>query len=357
MIGFVLALPIPLSAWLLSVPAGLFVLAGLVPFGSAVLYGAAVQVGTTREVLIRRLRLDALRSAAAHAETSAGHQSEAKQLRRVASAERIHTEELTASLERVDAELALAELIHRSLISPGMDHDDVQVAVRHVPHAFVGGDYVRVERPRDGLFYLCIGDVAGHGVAAALVVSRMHAMVQRLIGEEAAPAEFVRRLGHAARSLLVHTSLFVTFAVFKIELGSDVLEFATAGHPPQLLRRADGTLEELHTPNLPLGLARAHELASPRTGKTMIGPDDTLMLFTDGLFEVRGDRAESGHWGEESVAALFAGIGANDVESVANGVLDAMRTYRGWRPSDDDVTVVVARIAPHPMRRTEPSGA
>lgn len=342
-IGFVLALPIPLFACLLSVPVGPFVLALIAPFGSAALFGAAVHVGTTRQVLISRMRLEALRSAAHHDATCATHRSEAERLRGVASVERGHSEELSASLGRVDAELALAELIHRSLISPGLEEETVHVAVRHVPHAFVGGDYVRVERSPRGVLYLCIGDVAGHGVAAALVVSRMHATVERLIAQEAAAADFIRQLGSTTQRILTHTSLFVTFAVLRVDLGAGQLEYATAGHPAQFLRRADGKLEELYTPNLPLGLARAHELASPCTGRTQIGPDDTVLLFTDGLFEVRGVPDGSALWGEASVAALFAAIGSQRVETVADGVLDAMHTYRGWRPSDDDVTVVVAR--------------
>ncbi len=336
-LGFVLSLPIPVLAISLSASPYVVLAALLAPFGWGVTVGAAWRVGTISDEIVRGMRLEALADARTRDQTYAD-------LRAEATTERTERHKVEQLLRVADAELALAEVIHQSLISPSLRRGAVDVAIRHVPHAFVGGDYVQAVLPRSDLLYLCVGDVAGHGVAAALVVSRIHGLVQRLIVQEAGPAAILEELDRAARLLLAHTMLFITFAIFRIDLPARNIEYATAGHPPQLLRRAAGGVDELSTQDGLLGM----QLTSPRSkrsvGHTTYEIGDTLLLFTDGLFEAReaGDRGEM--WGEGSLKALFAKVGSAAPDAVAGRILQEVKRFGGLRPSEDDVTLLVARL-------------
>jgi serine phosphatase RsbU (regulator of sigma subunit) len=336
-LGFLLAIPIPVMAITLSAPPVVALATFLAPLGWGVIVGAASQVGMNRENMIQRLRREALQDAKVREETY-------DKLRSEASWERLQREDLARVATVADAELALAKVVHDGLISKDIDSDDLVVTIRHTPYAYVGGDYIQTTRPRPDVLYLCIADVAGHGVAAALVVSRLHALVVRLTQEDAGPKAILAALDRAALELLAHTSLFVTGAVFRIDLASREIEYGTAGHPAQFLLRSEAAVEELSTPNAALGL----QLSVARTGQVtrVVGydPGDTLLLFTDGLFEGKetGGRRET--WGEDALMSYFARVGQGEPGMVADRILEAAQAHRGLGVADDDVSLIVVRL-------------
>ena len=171
-----------------------------------------------------------------------------------AATERSARRKLERHLRVADAELALAQVIQESLVSPDIEQHDLTVVLRQIPCSYVGGDYLQAMLPRPDLLYLCVGGVAGHGVPAALVVSRIHGLVQRMIVGEVRPGPFLDSLHRSMLDLLEHTILFATFAVLRIDLAACSIEYATAGHPPQLLLHSGQAVEELMTPNCALGM-------------------------------------------------------------------------------------------------------
>jgi len=343
-LGLVLAIPIPVMAIALSAPRVIALASLFAPLGWSIIVGAASRVGANRKTMIRRLRLEAQKDAELREETYA-------KLRSEASGERLQREDLARIVTLADAELALAKIVHDGLISEDIHGDDVVVTVRHIPHAYVGGDYVQTSRPRHDLLYLCIADVAGHGVAAALVVSRLHALVVRLTQEDAGPKAILAELDRAAFDLLVHTSLFVTCAVFRIDTTSRSIEYGTAGHPPQFLLRSDASVEELRTPNRALGLQLTAARPRQVTRTVRYEAGDTLLLFTDGLYEVQEPAGREDIWGEGALMAHFARVGQCEPDVVADRILEAAQAHRGLDSADDDVSLVVVRFgeASHPV--------
>jgi sigma-B regulation protein RsbU (phosphoserine phosphatase) len=259
-------------------------------------------------------------------------------------AERGEREALEALQRLADAELALAQIVHQSLVPSDIVRDDLIVAIRHIPCTYVGGDYIQASLPRPDLLYLCIGDVAGHGVAAALVVSRIHGLVQRLILQETRPEPFMKAVDRTMLSLLEKTSLFMTLAVFRIDLSAREIEYATAGHPPQLLLRSSGQVQELRTPNRPLGIGLGIPQPEYSIGNTTYEAGDTLLLFTDGLFDVVESGEGHERWGAEKLKAFFVRLGRGDPRVVAETILAEVSRYRGAHASEDDVSMVVARL-------------
>jgi len=336
-LGLLLAVPIPVMAITLSAPLAVALVSFLAPLGWSVIVGAASQVGMNRERMIQGLRLKARKDAKEREETYANLRSEA-------SWERLQRENLSRVATLADAELALARVVHDGLISEDIDSDDLTVRIRHIPHAYVGGDYIQATRPRPDLLYLCIADVAGHSVAAALVVSRLHALIVHLTQKDAGPKAILTELDRTALELLVHTSLFVTCAVLRIDMASRKIEYGTAGHPAQFLLRSEGAVEELFTPNALLGM----QLSAARTGqvtRTLVyEPGDTLLLFTDGLYEVKEPAGQREMWGEHALMSYFARVGQGDPDVVADRILEASQAHRGPDSADDDVSLVVVRL-------------
>jgi serine phosphatase RsbU (regulator of sigma subunit) len=336
-LGFGLALPIPVMAFALSAPLPVAIASLVAPLAWASIVGASRRVGIISEDVIRRMRLEALSEGRTRDREYARLQDEV-------DTERSEREVLARFQRMADAELALAQIIQGSLVPSDVRRDDLVVAIRHIPCTYVGGDYIQASLPRPDLLYLCIGDVAGHGVAAALVVSRIHGLVQRLILQETRPGPFMESVNRTLLSLLEETSLFMTFAVFRIDLSARVIEYATAGHPSQFLLRSTTRIEELFTQNRVLGVEFPDARPKHSVGTVAYEAGDTLLLFTDGVFEVKESAPRGEYWGEEALKSLFARVGRAEADVVADGILDVVRKYRGVRPSDDDLTLVVARL-------------
>lgn len=336
-LGFMLAIPIPVMAIALSAPLPVILPSLFAPLGWGVIVGAASRVGTIREDLIRALRVDARKDARLREETYAALRSEA-------SSERIRREDLARVVALAEAELALAQVVHEGVISRDVEGRDLCVRIRHTPHAYIGGDYIHASQSRPDLLHLILGDVAGHGVAAALVVSRIHAIVLQLTQQDARPAAFLDALERAALDLLEHTSLFITLVVMRIDTSARTIEYGTAGHPAQFLRRAGASVDELFTPNIAPGLPRPIPPRAPITKIAAYEPGDTLLLFTDGLYEVTESSGRRDMWGEEALKALFAREGGADPDVVADRILEAAEDFHGAQPVEDDVSLVVVRL-------------
>lgn len=344
-LGFAFAIPIPILVASSGAPRWMIAASLAAPLCWSAVVGAAVRVGLLGAKEIQELTVDARDRDRVHKEECAG-------LRDAVEIERDEHVRL-ARLQRLAAEeLALGQEIQRSLVPSGIRRDDVEIAVRHIPCMHVGGDYLQASLPRPDLLYLCVGDVAGHGVAAALAVSRIHALVQSMIQAGTRPAPFLESLDRATLRLFERTALFMTFAVLRIDLSRRRIEYATAGHPPQWLLRAGGDVEELATPSTALGLQPTTSGGGRPAGSVTYAPGDTLLLFTDGLFETRAPDGEI--WGQERLRSLFLDHSHSTPEVAVDKILGGANGFRDARTLDDDVSLMVARLGPrrpHSSRR------
>jgi sigma-B regulation protein RsbU (phosphoserine phosphatase) len=261
-------------------------------------------------------------------------------------------------LHLADDELALAGRVHHSLLPADVEHPQVSIAVRQIPCSIVGGDYLHVAFPRLDLLYLCVGDVSGHGVAASLVVSRIHGFIQRWIFEQRTPEEIVRLLDGAVKEILEHSAFFMTFAVFRVDLAASTIDYATAGHPDQWLLRADRReVERLSTGNGLLGTRDARILGDVRTSRATFGPDDALILFTDGLFEVLPKGAGE-MLGEDGLFRGISTMTAVRASSLADEIIGMVKAFGRVGAFQDDVSLLVAKFGPVvSASRTPPSSS
>ncbi|MDE3131294.1 MAG: SpoIIE family protein phosphatase [Acidobacteriota bacterium] len=184
----------------------------------------------------------------------------------------------------------LVETLQRSLLPERLPvHPRMQVAARYMPAGVapqVGGDWYDAVELDANRTAVMIGDVVGHGIRAAITMSELRNALRAFAVEGHSPEEALRQLDrvvHATRGPgMVATVLFVL-----IDAAEGTVTLARAGHPPPALRAVDGSVRFLETARtLPLGVD-PDEVPSQEVYP--IGSGETLLLFTDGLVERRGE--------------------------------------------------------------------
>jgi PAS domain S-box-containing protein len=161
----------------------------------------------------------------------------------------------------------------------------------------VGGDWYDAFPDAGGAFAFSVGDVAGHGLDAAVPMGKMRQTFRALAAVETDPA---RALGGADAVLRgEHPDIFVTAFVAAYDARTGLLRYANAGHPSPFVRLPDGRLFRLEAGGIPLGLGAFDAL---RTQEASLGRGDLLVGFTDGLIETTHDIDE----GERAVADALA---------------------------------------------------
>ncbi|GAA2263924.1 hypothetical protein GCM10010415_29560 [Streptomyces atrovirens] len=215
-------------------------------------------------------------------------------------------------------------------------HDNI--AVRYLPATGslnVCGDwYDAVDLP-DGRFAVAVGDVVGHGLEAAAVMGMLRSALSAAIRALERPAQALEVLGLYSRS--VEGALNTTVAKALVDPTSRLIIYSSAGHPPPVLLRTDGTCELLDQATDPPLAVRMQHVPRPQTSATY-RPGDTLVLYTDGLIERRGEDIDTG------IARLTGTLGRYSVlapEQLADTLLTQLGLSGGGR---DDIALVVVRL-------------
>ena len=199
------------------------------------------------------------------------------------------------SARRYSRERATALTLQRSMLPTGLSHPaSVEVRHRYLPGSKlieVGGDWYESIALPGGRVALVVGDVAGHGVRAAVTMGRLRTAIKTLTMLELTPAETLQRLDELMHELGEVEPHFATcvFAIFDTVDGT--CEVASAGHLPPLLVRPDGSSEFLDvSPAPPLGVG-----SSPIGSRTLQIEDGSLLvMYTDGLVEKRTEDIDQG---------------------------------------------------------------
>lgn len=196
----------------------------------------------------------------------------------------------------------------------------------------VGGDYYDYVMLADGRFAVVVGDVAGKGVSAAILMARLSSDVRFSLASEKSPAAAVTQANH---SFAQHdwADRFVTMIVAVVDPAENRLTLVNAGHMPPLLRRASGEVAEIsdEVAGLPLGVTDNYEYESV---DHYLAPGDSLTVFTDGFSEAMNSNREL--YGLQRLAAQVK-EGPADVEELGRFVLDDVRKFVGNYAQSDDM--------------------
>jgi serine phosphatase RsbU (regulator of sigma subunit)/anti-sigma regulatory factor (Ser/Thr protein kinase) len=238
--------------------------------------------------------------------------------------------------EALDQEHRNAVALQRSLLPERLpDVAGLDVAARYLPSLDeVGGDWYDVIELPGSLIGLAIGDVAGHGVRAAALMGQLRTGLRAYALEGQPPGETLKRLDRLLQSISGRGMATAAYGLFSLETGS--LRIASAGHPPPVLVSATGeaSLIELAAAP-PLGTL---PYPTHQELEMSLGPGETILMYTDGLIERRGEALTAGL---ERLRA--AAGGAASAEEICQRVIDALVPALG---SPDDIAVVALRNAP-----------
>jgi serine phosphatase RsbU (regulator of sigma subunit) len=238
------------------------------------------------------------------------------------------------------AALQTAEALQRSLLGAPPDLMPLTAVVRYLPanrYAQVGGDWYDAFRLPDGTTMLVIGDVAGHDAPAAATMAQLRGMLRAIaLSTEGSPATVLTALDAVLADLELHTLVTVLVATIDGPAadGTAQLCWSNAGHPPPVFVSTAGRARLLDgTPERVLGVATGGRRTDHQL---LLGPGDTLLLYTDGLVERRGTPLDDGFaW----LVGELELLGGRPLDSLCDELLGEL----GGRV-DDDVALLAVRM-------------
>ena len=161
--------------------------------------------------------------------------------------------------------------------------DSVSFEARYLPHDLVGGDFYRIGRFGATRYAMLLVDAMGHGVSAALCTMLLRSLWDDHRGDLAVPSRFMHVVNKGVRAVMDGAGYFGTGVCVNYDADTGNLRCVLAGHPAQLLFRANGKVESVGEKNAGLGMFEDIQFAE---ASVQLEPGDTLLLFTDGATEV-----------------------------------------------------------------------
>jgi serine phosphatase RsbU (regulator of sigma subunit)/anti-sigma regulatory factor (Ser/Thr protein kinase) len=240
---------------------------------------------------------------------------------------------------RYNREHATALTLQRAMLPTGLTYpSSIEVKHRYLPGSElveVGGDWYESIRLPGARVALVVGDVAGHGVRAAVTMGRLRTAIQTLAMLELPPAESLLQLDELMQTIGEREPHFATCAYAVYDAVTGEIELAVAGHLPPLLVHPDGRNEYLEvTPCPPLGIGNG----VVDTKVITVEDGSLFVLYTDGLVESRDRDISEGL--DRLQSAFGEGAPDQDLEDLCKTSLDGVYSdaYR------DDIAVLIAKL-------------
>jgi sigma-B regulation protein RsbU (phosphoserine phosphatase) len=248
-----------------------------------------------------------------------------------------HAKDRTARA-RLSNELAIGRRIQLALVPRRFpDVPGWTFASAYEPALEVGGDLfdafpVRGQLDRVGLL---VADVTGKGIAAALLMADVRALLHAATDNAPGPADALARVN---RILVTEraTALMVTAVLLVVDTATGMVRYAGAGHEAPLIARCAGGVETLEAGGTILGLAGDTTFVE-QEGR--LDPGDALVMYTDGVTDAR-DR-DRGFYGEDRLLPTVGGACGRPADVIVQAIMDDVRAFRGDADPFDDLTLLV----------------
>ncbi|MET7732080.1 GAF domain-containing SpoIIE family protein phosphatase [Streptomyces sp. NPDC005402] len=240
-----------------------------------------------------------------------------------------------------------AEALQRAQLTDLPTPPGLLLAARYLPATWgmnIGGDWYDAFLQPDGSVLAVIGDVTGHGLHAAVVMGQLRTALRAYAVENATPGEILTRLHRMLGHL--QPDLYATALIARFRPGEPEVLWASAGHPPAVVRAADGTARVLDAkPGVMLGIPLPYVYTDQRAE---LPPGSSLVLYTDGLVERRGQGIDPGigRLGR-ALEALNTAELEQDLDAAADALLKPL-LYDSER--DDDVCLLLCHTVPPTVR-------
>src|SRR3984957_19029226 len=250
--------------------------------------------------------------------------------------ENAHYHDRAVEWARVQQDLDAARAIQRSLLPQQMSEiSGYSVAVRSSACYEVGGDYVDIVSLPDGGEIMVVADVAGKGLASAIVATSFRSAFRAMALAGLPLAELAAKMnqhhygeGQEARRR------YVTAIFLKLDPRTHTIEVVNAGHNPGFLISADKTVHEIEASGTPIGLVPMMEYSSETLA---FPPGARLLFYTDGLTEVFHGEDE---YGPERLLATFRECKSQDCTAILKVLWQQLAEFSRGEPQQDDITAL-----------------
>jgi serine phosphatase RsbU (regulator of sigma subunit) len=236
-----------------------------------------------------------------------------------------------------DSEIAIAKNVQQALLPstlpqvPGYDfYASYDTALA------VGGDYYDAMLLDTGKICLSFGDVAGKGVPASLVMSRISSVVRSTL-------QYVDDVGEAVEAINNHMcssaveGRFVTYILAIIDTRSHEMRLVIAGHMSPMIRKADGTIEEFDEESVGIPIGVLEDYPFDVLSRT-IQPGETVLIYTDGVSEAMNPNGDL--YGEKRVREFLRNSRGTPAE-IGKALLSDVRAHANGRAQNDDITIMI----------------
>jgi sigma-B regulation protein RsbU (phosphoserine phosphatase) len=245
--------------------------------------------------------------------------------------------------EALRKEVEIARQVQRMLFPKNLpDSDALRIYTTYLPHMDVSGDYYDYIRLSEHQFAICVADVSGKGMSAALLMSNFQACLRTLMMEKKELGEAVRTIN----TLLCQNSnqeRFITAFIAVFDTKDKSMTYVNSGHNPPCLVFKQGRVEQLPLGSTILGIFP--ELPHLVIGKVMISDEVLFVAYTDGLTEM--ENPDGKEFGVENVEAYMVENRDEKLPVLHQRLLNRLDNFAGQKGFNDDITLLTARIQPN----------
>jgi sigma-B regulation protein RsbU (phosphoserine phosphatase) len=238
-------------------------------------------------------------------------------------------------------ELEIASDVQQFLFPKKLPNTDrLRVEASYLPHDRVGGDYYDYVPLNKNQFLICVADVSGKGIPAALMMSNFQASLRTLLRQTPNLTEIVEALNY---QVLENTKgeKFITFFGAMYDLTLQTMVYVNAGHNPPILYTPDKGIRMLEEGCTVLGAM--HPLPFMREGFVTDLKDFTLFAYTDGLTETTNDEGQE--FGVAPLVTYFEKNSNKDLKVIHQDIIVALDGFKGRNSYRDDITMLTCRVS------------
>lgn len=241
--------------------------------------------------------------------------------------------------EAMEREMELAREVQEEMLpKTAPDIEGLEFAFTNKPARKVGGDTLDFVPLPDGRWALAVGDVVGKGMAAALMMANLQALVRAVASVEPDPG----RLNAIVSEVIggrMRPGRFVTLAYLVYDPVTGAINYSLAGHHPPMLVGING-VRLLECGGLPLGLYPGLPYDQ---GTDRLEPGESMVLYTDGLIEAGAGGDEEQPFGHDKLKDICARRHREGPEVLLNTIVSALENHLDGAPPADDTTILVVR--------------
>lgn len=236
-------------------------------------------------------------------------------------------------------ELEVAETIQKQLlISDFSPFQEIDVYAVHIAHHGVGGDFFDIIEKRKGLTFVCIADVSGKGIGAALLMSNLQANLRALCARYNDLEMIVRELNRILYNITVGEK-FVTLFLARIDTSRKTLTYVNAGHNYPIYLGHESGQYPLDKGCILLGIMPELKIEQERRP---IGPGEALFMFTDGVVEQANLKEEM--FGTERIVEALKDPSAFSSRQMIEHIQSALNDFTGEATVSDDITMMCVKF-------------